>query len=430
MTGEWWRRRAGDGARRGGGPGAVAEDGGEPWPKWRQEVEDADTSPMGRPPENRRQAMIKLMWIGIWLLYLASPVSDLADGGHSLAAAVPAAFGLIVFVAGYLVLAFFRTNNPGPPQPWVYALLVALASLALALSALLGKNWLVLFVYVGVACGAALPGKDSRWAVPLSAALLAATGAVVDPHGTLYPSLLVPALLGGFAMIGVQQLVRTMRELRSARDTVAQLAATEERLRLARDLHDLLGHSLSLITLKSELAGRMLPDRPRDAAQQVADIESVSRQALVDVREAVSGYRRPTMAAEVASARSALAAAGVSARLHVPDRIEGLTPAGEGALAWALREAATNVIRHSGATTCVVALETGGGSATLTVSDDGRGPDDSCPPGNGLTGLGERLILAGGSLKTSRAGDGGFTLTATVPLAAAPVGAKQPPNGE
>ncbi|WP_435125793.1 sensor histidine kinase [Actinacidiphila sp. bgisy144] len=398
-------------------------------PQWRQAVEDADTSPMGRRPETRRQALTKLMWIGIWLAYLGSPVGDLAGGGHPPAVTALAALGLLAFVVAYLVLAFFRTNEPAPPQPWVYATLAGLAALALALSLALGTDWLVLYVYVCVACGAALPDRRSRWAVPLAAVLLVGTGVVVDRQASLYPELLLPALLGGFSMVGVRQLVRTMRELRAARDTVAQLAATEERLRLARDLHDLLGHSLSLITLKSELAGRMLPDRPQDAAAQVADIESVSRQALVDVREAVSGYRRPTLATEVVNARSALVAAGVSARLHVPDRVPGLAPVAEGALAWALREAATNVVRHSGAATCVVALETGDGRARLTVSDDGRGPDPARPAGNGLTGLGERLLLAGGSLRTSRAGDGGFTLTAEVPLDPAPVGANRPPGG-
>jgi two-component system sensor histidine kinase DesK len=427
MTGGWWRERGAPGEA----PGAGAfEDDSEHWPTWRRELEADDNTPMGRPPETRRQAAVKLMWVGVWLLYLGSPVSDLAGGGHRAAVVVPAALGLTAFVLSYLVLVFFRTNSPGPPARWAYGALVAQTALALALSATLGKDWLVLFVYVSVACGAALPPRQSRWAVPGTAAVLVAVGAWVDPGGALYATLLVPGLLGGFAMIGVQQLVRTMRELRAARATVAQLAATEERLRLARDLHDLLGHSLSLITLKSELAGRMLPDRPADAAEQVADIEAVSRQALVDVREAVSGYRRPTLAAELVSARAALRSAGVSARVHVPERIEGLRPGQEGALAWALREATTNVVRHSGASVCVVTLAPGAGTATLTVSDDGRGPAADRPPGNGLTGLAERLILTGGSLDTSRSGDGGFVLTAVVPLEPAAVGAKRRPNGE
>ncbi|SDN28584.1 sensor histidine kinase [Actinacidiphila guanduensis] len=394
----------------------------EPLPAWRQEIEDADTTSMGRPPETRRQAVVKLLWVGLWLLYLGAPVSDLTGGHHGAAATTAAALGLGVFVAGYLVLVFFRTNHPGPPERWVHLVLVGETALALALPAALGKDWLVLLVYVAVACGAALSAAESRWAVPGVVVLLAAMGGWKDPGGQFFASLLVPALLGGFAMMGVKQLVHTMRELREARQTVAHLAATEERLRLARDLHDLLGHSLSLITLKSELAGRMLPDRPTDAAEQVADIERVSRQALVDVREAVSGYRRPTLAAEAAAARSALASAGIEARFHLPERVPGLDPDGEGALAWALREAATNVVRHSGAAVCVAALAAADGAATLTVSDDGRGPAPDHAPGNGLTGLGERIMLAGGTLATARSGDGGFTVRATVPLSATVVG--------
>lgn len=402
--------------------------GGERWPAWRREIGAADSSGMGSVPETRGQALVKLMWIGIWLLYLGSPVSDLAGGGHSVLVTVTAAVGLTAFVVAYLAVVFLRTNTGHRPERWVYGVLGAQTALALTLSGTLGKDWLVLFVYVSVACGAALPMRESRWAVPAVTGMLAGVGAWVDSEGDLYPALVIPALLGGFAMGGIRRLVRTMRELREARETVAHLAATEERLRLARDLHDLLGHSLSLITLKSELAGRMLPDRPDDAAQQVADIERVSRQALVDVREAVSGYRRPTLTAELAAARSALASAGIAVRVHQPDRVPGLTAAGEGALAWALREAVTNVVRHSGAQQCVIALNSPEdaavtATATVTVSDDGRGPGPEHAPGNGLSGLSERLILAGGTLSTARAGDGGFTLTAAVPTEQVPVAA-------
>ncbi|WP_225846179.1 sensor histidine kinase [Streptomyces sp. HPF1205] len=412
--------------------------GREPWPPWRRNAQAADSTEsaaIGRPPENRKQALVKLAWIGIWLLYLGAPVSDMTAGNHSAPVTVVAAVGLAGFVLGYLALVFLRTSA-GSEQPhgWVYGLLGVLSALAVTLSASLGENWLVLFVYVAVACGAALPGRQSRWAVPAMTLALVAVGSSVAAGGSLYPGLVIPALLGGFAMVGVKQLVRTMQELRAARETVAQLAATEERLRLARDLHDLLGHSLSLITLKSELAKRMLPGRPEDAAAQVADIEKVSRQALVDVREAVSGYRRATLATEAAGARTALASAGIRARFHVPDRLPGLTPDGEGALAWALREAVTNAVRHSGAATCVVALTAADGEARLAVSDDGRGPSPGHVPGNGLTGLSERLLLAGGSLRTARSGDGGFTLTAAVPLdpaaGAAPVGAEPGHHGQ
>jgi two-component system sensor histidine kinase DesK len=411
------------------GKAARSIDADEPWPPWRQEIEDADSTGMGQPPDTRRQAVVKLLWIGIWLLYLSAPVGDLTGGGHSVLVTVLAALGLAVFVTVYLALIFVRTNYPEEPERWVHVVLVGLTALSLLLSVTLGQDWLVLFVYVAVACGASLPSSQSPWAIPGVTVLLAAVGVWVDSSGDLYPALIIPALLGGFAMVGIKQLVRTMRELREARQTVAHLAATEERLRLARDLHDLLGHSLSLITLKSELAGRMLPAHPEDAATQVGDIERVSRQALVDVREAVSGYRRPTLAGELASARSVLASAGIAARVHAGERVAGLTPAGEGALAWALREAVTNVVRHSGAGMCVVALDTVADSARLTVSDDGRGPSPHDRPGNGLTGLTERLILAGGTVRTEQAGDGGFRLTAVVPLDEARVGAEAETGG-
>ncbi|MGW3247687.1 sensor histidine kinase [Streptomyces sp. NPDC001070] len=379
-----------------------------------QEAAEAeDTTAIGRAPENRRQMLVKLIWVAMWMLYLGAPVSYLAEGGRGIAATVLGWTGLAAFVAGYLGIVFLRTNAERQPR-WVYAQLAALGALGLLMAFTLGDAFLVLFVYLAVGCGAVLPTRQARWAIPLVTAVLAAVAGLTGASEGMGVSLLVPCFLGGYAMTGVRQLVRTTRELREARAAVAQLAATEERLRLARDLHDLLGHSLSLITLKSELAGRMLPGRPEDAALQVADIERVSRQALVDVREAVSGYRRPTLAAEVAGARGTLHAAGIRAEL--PAKVAApLTPEAEGALAWALREAVTNVVRHSGATRCVITVTEGEGTVRLTVADDGRGPGPGgTRRGNGLTGLEERLLLAGGRLETVTPGSG-FTLRAVVP---------------
>ncbi|MFD8091741.1 sensor histidine kinase [Streptomyces malaysiensis] len=369
---------------------------------------------IGQSPENRRQALIKLMWIGIWMAYMGAPVSDLADGHHTVPATVCGALGLLAFVTVYLAL-IFRHTGRALSRRTVFGALGTICALAVVLTLTMGGDWLVLCVYVSVAFGAVLPLRLSRWAIPLNTVCMVAVGVLVRGSHGLVSALIVPSLLGGFAMTGVRQMVRTTRALRAARATVAQLAANEERLRLARDLHDLLGHSLSLITLKSELAGRMLPGKPEQAARQVADIERVSRQALVDVREAVSGFRRPTLEAEVAGARTALAAAGIAADLsragiHHPD----LPPDQEGALAWALREAVTNVVRHSGARRCAVTLDETGGELCLTVADDGRGATG--PHGNGLTGLAERLQLADGRLETGPGERGGFTLRALVPL--------------
>ncbi|MET9882442.1 sensor histidine kinase [Streptomyces sp. NPDC006430] len=370
---------------------------------------------IGVRPENRRQKIVKSLWIGLWLFYLSAPVTDLIRGGHGLGVRLLGGLGLAAFVAWYLVLVF-RTARQTEVRRVLFSVAV-LSAQATLLSLTLGREWLVLFVYVSISSGAALPGEISRFTVPGATALLAVTALAVPGGDAYLAGLLIPALMGGFAMVGIRAMIRTTIELREARATVAQLAANEERLRMARDLHDLLGHSLSLITLKSELAGRMLPDRPEQAAQQVADIEQVSRQALVDVREAVSGYRRPTLPGELAGARTALTAAGVAADLPA-EPVDDLPEEVESALAWSLREAVTNVVRHSGAKRCTVRVERrqtlAGAVVELSVADDGAG--GSPVAGNGLTGLGERLEAVGGTLSAGPTGKRGFRLLARIPL--------------
>jgi two-component system, NarL family, sensor histidine kinase DesK len=241
-------------------------------------------------------------------------------------------------------------------------------------------------------------------------------------------AVLLPVALIGVAMIGFRLQMTLMHELAQARGTVAKLAANEERLRLARDMHDLTGQSLSMITLKSELAAKRLAKLPDSAERnavftELGDIGRVSRQTLHDIREAVSGYRRPTLAIEVITARNALEAAGIGldddAELTL--RSGTFDPDTEAVLAWCLREAVTNVVRHSRARHCRIRLTDHHGELTLEVTDDGHGLAGQAaanPSGSGLRGVSERLSAVGGSLSLGPAANGhGFRLAATVPAA-------------
>jgi two-component system sensor histidine kinase DesK len=203
-------------------------------------------------------------------------------------------------------------------------------------------------------------------------------------------------------------------QLSEARAELARLAVAEERERFARDLHDLLGHSLSLIALKTELAGRLLPDRPEEAARELSDVEGVARKALSEVREAVSGYRRPTLEAEVEGARMALAAAGI--RANVETAPVSLDPEVEAVLAWAIREGATNVIRHSRASRCTLRYGSTSTEASVEVVDDGAGnPSANGHNGHGLQGLAERAQRLHGVVQAGPQPEGGYRLVVTVP---------------
>jgi two-component system sensor histidine kinase DesK len=212
--------------------------------------------------------------------------------------------------------------------------------------------------------------------------------------------------------MALRYLLATLRELRTARAEIAQHAADQERSRIARDLHDLLGHNLSLITLKGELATRLLPEGAH-GVDEVRDMLSLSRQALQQVREAVSGYRKPTLATEFMAAKVALQAAGVE--FEVKQDIGAVDRETEAALGWVIREATTNVIRHAGAKHCTITVSADDRQVRIEVANDGwRVPQ--APDGNGLRGLGERISALDGQLEATALPTAGFRLVATVPL--------------
>ena len=375
---------------------------------------------------------------GVWLAYLIQPVADLFHHHHGVAWIAGGIIITIAFCAIYLPVLFLCESRP---RLALYGLgaLVALASVACLVY---GKNWTPLWIYVSAAAGFVLTSEfGSRRA---SFGVFAITGCYLlfcwithlDLGTTL--AVLLPVLLIGLAMLGFRTQISLMHELDRARGTVAKLATNEERLRLARDMHDLTGQSLSMITLKSELAAKRLAKLPSSAERdavltELGDIGRVSRQTLHDIREAVSGYRRPTLAIEVITARNALEAAGIAldddAELTL--RSGTFDPEAEAVLAWCLREAVTNVIRHSRARHCRIRLTERMGEVSLEVTDDGRGfsgqdPENPATPdgahGSGLRGVSERLSAIGGRLSLGPAdasgskGPGhGFRLVATVP---------------
>jgi signal transduction histidine kinase len=205
-----------------------------------------------------------------------------------------------------------------------------------------------------------------------------------------------------------------VREMERSRGVQLQLAVAEERLRFARDLHDVMGRNLSAIAVKSQLAAELVRRGRDGAAEELADISRVAEESLREVRDVVRGYRRTDLAGELAGARSVLRAAGVGCTVAGEDAGAELPEPVQVALGWVVREAVTNVLRHSRATECTVALRAAGGEAELTVTNDGvaAGAGDW---GTGLTGLGERLAAAGGRLSARPEGSR-FVLTATVPV--------------
>ncbi len=394
---------------------------------------------------NKRAQVAAVVFSGVWLFYLVGAVAYLFSHHYGALYITGGMVILVAFCAIYLALV------PNWPSPSRYALpgLAVLFVLTVLACVFYGQTGLVaLWIFMSSASGLMI--ADRRWA------LRAVLGVVVcyvifsaTTHAKTgeFLSNLLPVIFIGLAVIGLRRQSQLTAELARARGEVARLAASEERLRLARDMHDLTGQSLSTITLKSELAARLLGRMPDSAErdrvrEEVVQVAAVSRQTLRDIREAISGYRRPTLAVEIITARAALASADIAAHDDADLTLLSGTfdPDAEAALAWCLREAVTNVVRHSGARNCHVSLTRRAGAMTLTVRDDGTGHDPAPgggtapvladpPPrpagarvaGTGLHGMAERLSGVGGCLEFRPDTRPGFCLIATVPATIATV---------
>ena len=328
-----------------------------------------------------------------------------------------------------LIVVFIRVVmavGPPPRGRAATAWLVIIVGLGLSILIVGGLNW-VGAIYIAGA-GAGRLTQSPRAAVSGAACCAAGGLGVGLYHGITYGSsleLTLGPVLAAFFAYAAARRGELVGKLRETRAELARMAVADERLRIARDLHDLLGHSLSLITLKAELAGRVIGTDPDRAAIQIADLETVARRSLGEVRAAVTSYRQPTLAAELAEARQMLAAAGMECAVHAPASID-LAPEAEALLAWTVREGATNVVRHSGARAVTITITAAPGEVAAEVADDGVGPGwgpgpDSGPPGpgehgSGLTGLTERARQAGAQISAGEGREGkGFRLLVRVP---------------
>ncbi|XVQ89897.1 sensor histidine kinase [Microbispora siamensis] len=344
----------------------------------------------------------------MWVAATAAPVWDIAHGrSHPLWlawAAVLATAGLYVVTTHYA----FADRRRALPA------LGLLAVVVLASAAGFRHNWLYLVVVLAVATGITVRGQVLPVVLfaECAAALAVAVRAGADLTGIL--SLVWGTFTAGLIPAIIIRLWEAIHELKATREELARAAVTEERLRFSRDLHDLLGHTLSVMVVKAEAVRRLSRVDADAAAGQAADIEQIGRQALTEVRAAVTGYRGRGLTAELDSARAALADAGIEATVRTssvrPD------PETDALLGWAVREGVTNVVRHSRASACEIGLRDDGGLLVLEIRDDGP-PKKGHGHGNGLIGLRERVKAVAGTVETAAPPDGGFLLRVAVPYA-------------
>lgn len=320
----------------------------------------------------------------IWLGFLFFPLAEVWQSDASPAAqlgtlAAIVAFGTI-YVGGFTI--------------WERHALWILAGLAVCMAAtvpLLGIDALGMLPYVGAYSALQVPAPYWKWTTPLAAAV--PTLSLLGGDFPVYFFVLVWPIIGGCT------IVRVLTEAEIRQDaTRSSLALVAERERVARDVHDVLGHSLTALSVKAELAARLIDVDPARARLELESIQETARQALAEVRATVGGLRAANLDAELAAAPRVLADAGV--RTRIDGEVADTDPRHRTLLAWVLREAVTNVVRHAEASTAVISLAANG----LVVLDDGQGPG-SCE-GNGLRGMRERVESAGGDLLVGPAAPG------------------------
>jgi two-component system, NarL family, sensor histidine kinase DesK len=333
----------------------------------------------------RPGVLISRAAILVYLLYLVGAIRDDSTG--------------VGQVAGFAILAAFAVCWLLVPvalsrRSWLFALYGLMSGLFLAELFFAHAAAFVMAVFLTIiliACYGARPASIAT-VVVLTLASLLVPPAVPSWHTSLYGAFtdVTPVAIPVAALLTYSTLraMQTERALADAQTELARLAAENERFRIARDLHDVLGHSLTTITVKAGLASRLGQVDKDRAMEEIAEVETLARQTLADVRNAVAGYREVTLAGELANGRELLRAAGVS--VDLPGAVDVVAPEHQELFGWVVREGLTNVVRHARAGTCAVRLS----RSTVEITDDGSGGTLAC--GNGLNGLRERVTAAGG----------------------------------
>ena len=364
-----------------------------------------------------------------WLVCLFFPLVQLLQEPVSTFHVVLGLFALSFFAASYTWLMWPHPASQcirARTQPRIaLALLIVLILEVTAFSLVYGLSFLWLYIGVSAIAGRLLPLRAAFAVVvlftllPLFITVVVSGGIVgIDWWWLIALMLLVRGL--GLDMIGISRMGSAIRELHAARRELARLAVIEERERLSRDLHDLLGQTLSMITLKSELARQLITEEPERCAQEIVEIERVARNSLREVREAVAGYRQPTLASELEGAQHLLEAAGISSQI---DPLQEVLPQDvDATLAWTVREGVTKVTRHSQARHCCICFTHENGTVRVEVLSDGVRREQAGRParsGLGLAGLRERVCRLGGDLEAGPCvlqGKEHFRLAVTLPL--------------
>lgn len=364
--------------------------------------EEHDVSCPGQYPDvlPRGERLSSLLYAGIWLVFLAWPILNIFLSETGLVWKLLSTALLLGFGAIYLLS--FAVARPFPKLPrWfntllyslVLVLLIALASFSAGESVLsLAPFFIAVWLF----------NHPLRLALPVSVFILTATAiGLFWANSTSAPYIAGSMAIALIIMLGIY--ISTERE-ESARLLHQDLRLARQRESFARDVHDVLGHSLTVISVKAELAKRLIETDPGRAASELEDVQRMARQSLGEVRATIEHLRSPRLGDQLAAARTALDAAGIEAELPGRDALTGIPASHQEVLAWCLREAVTNVVRHADAIRCTIRLA----PDRLTITDDGVGPDHRAdhPAGKGIEGMRSRVAEISGMVSITPARPG------------------------